>query len=144
MKKEIKKVAIIGAIVMLVMFIFGGCGEDPVVKVRVKGYLTQPTGSGRETHLTWVDVLEVYDADKFRSTADKISEDGKRANLQQRYQYKEDGYALMSKDNSYFVYYGDRYLYPKKKSYIIENILCWLILTFGIYFLPKAIRKMEV
>ena len=133
-----KRLSIIGLVVLCVIFLFGGCGESPVAKVHMKQYLlTWAPGAG-EYHISWVDVLEVYDQDEFAVVADKISEDGKRANLP-----KVEKLGNTSKNGIYYVYPSDRYLQPSRKLYVAENVFCWLFFTFGIYFFPVIAKKME-
>ena len=140
-KKESKKLAIIGGIVMFVMLLFGGCGESPVAKVHMKEHLlTWAPGAG-EYYISWVDVLEVYDKEDFSAIADKISEDGKRANL-----HKIEHAGKVSPNGNYYVYSNDSYLRPSKKMYLDENIFCWVLSTLAIYFIlfySSETRKME-
>lgn len=139
MNKSLKKLAIIGGIVLCVMVLFGGCGESPVAKVHMKQYLlTWAPGAG-EYYLSWVDVIEVYDQDEFSRVADKVSENGKRANLRQI-----EKLGNTSENGIYYVYPNDMYLQPSRKWYVAENVFCWLFFTLMIYFWPTIDEIKEV
>lgn len=138
MNKSLKRLSIVGVVVLCVMFLFGGCGESPVAKVHMKEYLATWAPGAGEYYISWVDVLEVYDEDEFSTVAEKISEDGKRANLP-----KVEKHGNTSEDGIYYVYPSDRYLQPSRKLYVAENVFCWLFFTLVISLFPAIAKTKE-
>jgi len=132
-----KRILWCGVIVFVIMCFFGGCGNGPIAKVRYKDMLYQNGGMGPAFRVSWVDIIQIYDHDAFKKKAQRISDDGCRANLYAGIRGEK------SKDGIYYLYDDPAALLASKKWYVSKNISCWLLLTLLLSLLTAIIWPPE-
>ena len=132
-----KKIALVGISSTLVMWTFGMFSYQKLAaKVHFKSELlvSGDPQYGNASYISWVDILKVYDEGDLKYAAEKISADGKRANVR-ALPYGSNGHFIPSKEEIYYLYAGDHHLHPSKKILTEEDFWWWFIFTASGCFL---------
>ena len=132
-----KNICVIGSLIFTLIISIKFAGEGPVAKVRLRSIETHmPLSRYYATDFAWVDVVEVYNPKGFDRGAEKISDDGKRANII----LGDDKLSKLKSGQTYYFYTFDgKELRESQRLYIGRKFFAWVVLSFLTIFFEWAI-----